>query len=44
MIFDGAVNAYGKGIGVVIGTPHGPHIPFTVRLTFDYTNMADYES
>ena len=31
MVFDGAVNAYGKGIGVVIVTPHGSHIPFTAR-------------
>ena len=45
MIFDGDVNAYGKGIGVVIVTPHGSHIPFTARLTFDYTNnMAEYEA
>ena len=45
MIFDGAVNAYGKGIGAVIVTPHGSHIPFTARLTFDCTNnMAEYEA
>ena len=41
----GAVNAYGKGIGVVIVTPHGSHIPFTARLTFDCTNnMEEYEA
>ena len=45
MVFDGVVNAYGKGIGVVIITPHGSHIPFTTRLTFDCTNnMAEYEA
>ena len=45
MIFDGAVNAYGKGICVVIVTSHGSHIPFTARLTFDYTNnMEEYEA
>ena len=45
MVFDGAVNAYGKRIGVVIVTPHGSHIPFTARLTFDCTNnMAEYEA
>ena len=45
MVFDGAVNSYGKGIGVVIVTPHGSHIPFTARLTFDCTNnMAEYEA
>ena len=45
MIFDRAVNAYGKGIGAVIVTPHGSHIPFTARLTFDCTNnMVEYEA
>ena len=45
MIFDGAVNSYGNGIGALIVTPHGSHIPFTARLTFDYTNnMAEYEA
>ena len=45
MVFDGAMNAYRKGIGVVIITPHGSHIPFTARLTFDCTNnMAEYEA
>ncbi|XP_050914872.1 uncharacterized protein LOC127129790 [Lathyrus oleraceus] len=45
LIFDGAVNAYGNGIGVVIITPHGSHIPFTIRLTFKCTNnMVEYEA
>ena len=45
MIFDGAVSAYGKGIGVVIVNLHGSHIPFIVRLTFDCTNnMEEYEA
>ena len=45
MIFDEAVNAYGKGIGVVIVTPHGSHIPFTARLMFDCTNnIEEYEA
>ena len=44
LIFDGAVNAYGNGIGVIIVTPRGAHIPFTARLKFDCTNnMAEYE-
>ena len=44
-MFDGAINAYGKGIGAMIITPHGSHIPFTARLTFDCTNnMAEYEA
>jgi len=32
MIFDGAVNVYGSGIGAVLITPKGTHIPFTTRL------------
>ncbi|XP_050888586.1 uncharacterized protein LOC127093718 [Lathyrus oleraceus] len=45
LIFDGAVNTYGNGIGEVIITPHGSHIPFTARLTFKCTNnMAEYEA
>src|ERR1051325_11385037 len=45
MVFDGVVNAYGKGIGVVIITPQGSHIPFTARLMFDCkNNMAEYEA
>ncbi|XP_058759885.1 uncharacterized protein LOC131633188 [Vicia villosa] len=38
LIFDGAVNAYGRGIGAVIVMPRGSHVPFTTRLMFDYTN------
>ncbi|XP_050917829.1 uncharacterized protein LOC127135056 [Lathyrus oleraceus] len=45
LIFDKAVNAYGNGIGAIIITPHGSHIPFTARLTFKYTNnMTEYEA
>jgi hypothetical protein len=38
MVFDGAVNQYGNGIGAVIITPQGTHLPFTTRLTFKCTN------
>ena len=45
MVFDGAVNQYGNGIGAVIITPQGTHLPFTARLTFKCTNnMAEYEA
>ncbi|XP_050907804.1 uncharacterized protein LOC127121318, partial [Lathyrus oleraceus] len=45
MVFDGAVNQYGNGIGAVIVNPQGAHIPFTARLTFKCTNnMAEYEA
>ncbi|XP_050892835.1 uncharacterized protein LOC127098317 [Lathyrus oleraceus] len=45
LVFDGASNARGHGIGVVITSPTGFHIPFTARLCFDCTNnMAEYEA
>ena len=45
LIFDGAVNAYGNGIGAIIVTPQGSHIPFTARLMFKCTNNeAEYEA
>ena len=45
MIFYGASNALGNGIGVVFIYPEGCHTPFTVRLCFNCTNnMAEYEA
>ena len=45
MVFDGASNALGNGIGVVIISPAGFHTPFTTRLCFDCTNnMAEYKA
>ncbi|XP_050916517.1 uncharacterized protein LOC127131649 [Lathyrus oleraceus] len=45
LVFDGASNARGHGIGVVITSPTGLHLPFTSRLCFDNTNnMAEYEA
>ncbi|XP_050916632.1 uncharacterized protein LOC127131761 [Lathyrus oleraceus] len=45
LMFDGASNARGHGIGVVITSPTGFHLPFTARLCFDCTNnMAEYEA
>ena len=35
MIFNGASNAMGNRIGVVIISPEGFHTPFTSRLCFD---------
>ena len=44
-LFDGAVNARGSGIGAVITTPKGAHMPFTARLTFEcINNEAEYEA
>ncbi|XP_050919546.1 uncharacterized protein LOC127137104 [Lathyrus oleraceus] len=43
--FDGASNALGNGVGVLITSPTSFHIPFTAIICFDYTNnMAKYEA
>ena len=34
LYFDGASNALGNGIGVVLISPEGCHTPFTARLCF----------
>ena len=45
MVFDGASNALGNGVGVVVISPEGYHTPFTSRLCFDCTNnMVEYEA
>ncbi|XP_050896760.1 uncharacterized protein LOC127103552 [Lathyrus oleraceus] len=45
LVFDGASNARGHGICVVITSPTGFHLPFTARLCFDCTNnMAEYKA
>ena len=45
MVFDGASNALGSGVGAVIISPNGCHTPFTARICFDCTNnMAEYEA
>ena len=38
MYFDGAVNQYGNGIGVLLITPDGSHIPLSVKLNIEETN------
>ncbi|XP_050877158.1 uncharacterized protein LOC127080910 [Lathyrus oleraceus] len=45
VVFDDTSNARGHGIGVVITSPTGFHIPFIARLCFDcINNMAEYEA
>ena len=45
MYFDGAVNQYGNGIGVLLITPEGSYIFLAVKLNFEATNnMAKYEA
>ena len=45
MYFNGAVIQYGNGIGVLLITLEGSHIPLAVKLNFKATNnMAEYEA
>ena len=45
MYFDGATNQNGSGIGVLLISPKGAHIPFSGRLNFLATNNAiEYEA
>ena len=45
MFFDGANNQNRSGIGVLIISPKGTHIPFSSRLNFPTTNnVTEYEA
>ena len=45
MKFDGASNALGHGIGVILISPEGRYYPITAKLCFDCTNnTAEYEA
>ncbi|KAK2417461.1 hypothetical protein QL285_039758 [Trifolium repens] len=45
LVFDGASNALGHGVGAVIISPKDTHTPLTARLLFDCTNnIAEYEA
>ncbi|KAI8568216.1 hypothetical protein RHMOL_Rhmol02G0180800 [Rhododendron molle] len=45
LYFDGAANQKGYGIGVLLITPDGSHIPLAFKLNFDVTNnQAEYEA
>ena len=45
MYFDGVVNQYWNGIGVLLITLDGSRIPLVVKLNFKATNnMAEYEA
>ena len=45
MYFDGATNQNGSGIGVLLISPKGAHIPFSSRLNFPTTNnTTEYEA
>ena len=45
MYFDGAANQYGNGIGILLITPKGFHIPLAIKLNFEATNnIAEYEA
>ena len=40
MYFDGAANHSGYGISVLLISPHGDHIPRSVRLAFSNQHLA----
>ena len=43
--FNGAINQNGSGIGVLLISPKGTHIPFSGNLNFPTTNNAtEYEA
>ena len=45
MYFNGAINQNGSGIGVLLISPKGTHIPFSGNLNFPTTNNAtEYEA
>ena len=45
MCFNGAVNQYGNGIGVLLITLNGSHVPLAVKLNVEATNnMEKYEA
>ena len=45
MYFDGATNQNRSGIGVLLISPKGTHIPFSGRLNFPATNnTTEYEA
>ena len=45
MYFDGAMNQYGNGIGVLLITLNGFHVPLAIKLNFEATyNMVEYEA
>ncbi|XP_058784382.1 uncharacterized protein LOC131659175 [Vicia villosa] len=45
LMFDGASNALGHGVGVVLTSPENFHRPYTARMCFNCTNnVAEYEA
>ena len=43
MYFNGVVNQYGNGIGALLITPVGSHVPLAFKLNFEATNnMIEY--
>ena len=45
LLFDGAANHQGKGVGAVLVSESGQHYPMAAKLRFNCTNnMAEYEA
>ena len=45
MYFNGVVNQYGNGTGILLITLEGSHMPLAIKLNFKETNnMAEYKA
>ncbi|XP_075665432.1 uncharacterized protein LOC142635103 [Castanea sativa] len=45
MYFNRAANQYGNGIGILLITPEGSHIPLAIKFNFEVTNnIVEYEA
>ena len=45
MYFDRVINQYANGIGILLITPKGSHMPLAIKLDFEAANnMAKYEA
>jgi len=45
MYFDGAINQYRNGIGVLLIAPNGSNVPLAIKLKFKaINNMVEYEA
>ena len=44
MYFDGAINQYGNGIGILLITLEESHIPLAIKYFEATNNMVEYET
>ncbi|XP_074292148.1 uncharacterized protein LOC141619004 [Silene latifolia] len=44
LYFNGASNYMGYGVGILLISPTGEHVPVSIQLDFNVTNAAEYEA